>query len=109
MAQKVQVLLTDDIDGSDAEHTVKFGWLGADYEIDVNAKNFAAFEKAITKYIENGRKISGGAKASKGQPKRKPEVDLNEVRAWATANGYEVSNRGRIAGAILEAFHAAGH
>ena len=42
----VQVLLSDDLDGSDATETVKFGWLGAEYEIDLNDKNYASFEKA---------------------------------------------------------------
>jgi hypothetical protein len=42
VAQKVQTLFVDDIDGSDAEGTVRFGLDGTDYEIDLNAKNAQA-------------------------------------------------------------------
>ena len=37
MAQKIQTLFIDDLDGSDAEGTVRFGLDGAEYEIDLNA------------------------------------------------------------------------
>jgi hypothetical protein len=36
MAQKVQTLFVDDLDGSEAEGTVRFGLDGTDYEIDLN-------------------------------------------------------------------------
>ena len=39
MAQKIQTLLIDDLDGSEAEGTVRFGLDGADYEIDLNAEH----------------------------------------------------------------------
>jgi hypothetical protein len=105
MAQKVQVLLTDDIDGSEAGQTVKFGWLGAKYEIDLNDKNFASFEKAINKYVVAGRKVRGGAKA-RSTKAASADVDLAAVRAWAKDAGYEVSDRGRVSGAVLEAYRA---
>ena len=41
-AQKIQTLFIDDLDGSEAEGTVRFGLDGADYEIDLSAKNAAA-------------------------------------------------------------------
>jgi nucleoid-associated protein Lsr2 len=37
VAQKIQTLLIDDLDGSAGEETVRFGLDGADYEIDLNA------------------------------------------------------------------------
>lgn len=104
MAQKVQVLLTDDIDGSEAGQTVKFGWLGAEYEIDLNDKNFASFEKAINKYVAAGRKVRGGARAR--SKTASADVDLAAVRAWAKDAGYEVSDRGRVSGAVLDAYKA---
>jgi hypothetical protein len=39
MAQKVQVLLVDDIDGGSADETVQFGLDGASYEIDLSSDN----------------------------------------------------------------------
>lgn len=104
MAQKVHVLLTDDIDGSDATQTVRFGWLGADYEIDLNDKNYAAFEKAIGKYLNAARRTGG---RSRGGKRARSAVDLAAVRSWARENGYDVSDRGRISGDVLEAYKAA--
>ena len=37
MAQKVSIVLVDDIDGSEAEETVSFALDGRDYEIDLNS------------------------------------------------------------------------
>jgi hypothetical protein len=106
VAQKVQVLLTDDLDGSDAVQTVRFGWLGADYEIDLNDKNFTAFEKALSKYVAAARKTGGGAR-SRASKKQTSSVDLATVRAWARDNGYEISDRGRVSGSVMDAYRAA--
>jgi hypothetical protein len=106
VAQRVQVLLTDDLDGSEAVQTVKFGWLGADYEIDLNDKNLAAFEKALSKYVSAARKTGGGARSRAGR-KQAPALDLGSVRAWARDNGYEVSDRGRVSSTIMDAYKEA--
>jgi hypothetical protein len=37
VAQKIQTLFIDDLDGSTAEGTVRFGLDGTEYEIDLNA------------------------------------------------------------------------
>ena len=47
MAQKVTVMLEDDLTGGPAEQTVWFAFDGTDYEIDLNAKNAAAFGKQL--------------------------------------------------------------
>ena len=64
MAQKVQVLLTDDLDGSDADETISFGFEGTQYEIDLNKKNAEAMRKAITKYTSAARRASGRSAAA---------------------------------------------
>ena len=38
MAQRVNVVLVDDLDGSEAAETVNFGLDGANYEIDLSAE-----------------------------------------------------------------------
>lgn len=105
MAQKVQVLLTDDLDGSEATQTVRFAWSGIEYEIDLNDKNHAAFEKAVGKYVDASRRIGGRSRTRKRSTS--PDVDLAAVRAWAREAGYEVSARGRISSDILEAYQTA--
>ena len=57
MAQKVHIVLEDDLDGSDASQTVSFGLDGATYEIDLNDKNAAALRDALAKYVGHGRKV----------------------------------------------------
>ena len=47
MAQKVQVLLVDDLDGGDATETVSFGLDGTSYEIDLSAKNADELRDAV--------------------------------------------------------------
>jgi hypothetical protein len=56
MARKVTVALEDDLDGGPADETVRFAFGGAEYEIDLNKKNAAAFRKAITPFFEHARK-----------------------------------------------------
>jgi Lsr2 len=37
VAQKIQAIVIDDLDGGDADGTVRFGLDGTEYEIDLNA------------------------------------------------------------------------
>ena len=58
MAQRTQVLLIDDLDGSSADETVAFGLDGSAYEIDLSANNADQFRKSLASYVANGRKSS---------------------------------------------------
>ena len=62
MAQKVQTLFVDDIDGSAADGTVRFGLDGTDYEIDLNAEHAQALRDALARYISAARRVGGGAR-----------------------------------------------
>ena len=62
VAQKIQTLFIDDIDGSEAEGTVRFALDGAEYEIDLNAKHAEALRKALSRYVEAARRSSGAAR-----------------------------------------------
>ena len=61
MAQKVTVVLEDDLTGGPAKQTVRFAFDGTDYEIDLNAKNAAAFGKQLTPYLEHARRAENAA------------------------------------------------
>ena len=56
MAQKVQVLLVDDIDGSEATETVSFGLDGVGYEIDLSSGNADELRGELAQYVEHARK-----------------------------------------------------
>jgi hypothetical protein len=112
MAKKTitTVEMTDDLDGSKADRTVSFSWDGKAYEIDLNKKNASAFEKAIAPYVQSARTASSKPRSTARRSSRSGsggKQDLQAVREWARANGYEVSERGRISTAIQEAYRAA--
>lgn len=115
MVEKVLVQLEDDLDGSAAEETIRFSYRGSDFVIDLSAKNAAAFDRAMEKYVGAARpdRVDGRRAARRGpaRPSRAARPsgreDLAAIREWAQANGYQVSSRGRIAGQIIEAYRAA--
>jgi hypothetical protein len=109
VAQKVQTLFIDDIDGSSAEGTIRFGLDGTDYEIDLNAKHAQQLRDALAAYVKAGRRVSGGSRRPARGGRREPPSGLNttEVREWAKAQGIEVKDRGRAPAELVVKFKAA--
>lgn len=105
MAQKVQVVLVDDIDGGDAAETVSFSLDGVGYEIDLSAANAASLREAFGPWAAAGRRVSGRRSAGRGRGRG--NSDASKIREWAKANGYKVSERGRVSAEIREAYAAA--
>lgn len=103
MAQRVQVILIDDITGGDASETVNFSLDNVSYEIDLSADNAAQLRKDFEKWVNAGRRVSSRRASSS----RARTNDSAKVRAWAKDNGYEVSERGRISAEIREAYSKA--
>jgi len=106
MAQRVTVVLEDDLTGGPAEQTVRFAFEGTDYEIDLNAKNAAAFGKQLAPYIEHAR---GAGRPQDRRPGRTAagRQRSGDIRAWAKEQGMAVSERGRIAASVVEQYYAA--
>ena len=112
MAQKIQTLFIDDLDGSAAEGTVRFGLDGTEYEIDLNAKNGKELRDALARYVGAARRAGGAARRSARGARRGSANGLNttEVREWAKAQGIEVKDRGRVPAEVVVKFKAAtGH
>ena len=109
MAQKIQTLLIDDLDGSEAEGTVRFGLDGTDYEIDLNAEHAQALRDALARYVHAARKAGGSARrpARGGRRASASGVDSTEVREWAKAQGIDVKDRGRVPAELVVKFKAA--
>src|SRR5947207_17508 len=103
MAQKVHTLYVDDLDGSDAEGTVRFALDGAQYEIDLNAAHATALRDALAPYVEAGRKIPRRAGRNRRKATAK-KVNSNEIRDWARTNGVEIKNRGRVPADVVTKF-----
>jgi hypothetical protein len=106
MAQKVTVELEDDLDGSPVDETVRFGFDGTEYEIDLSEKNARAFRAQLAPLVEQARKRGRGLA---GRPTRTAagRQRSSEVRAWAKDQGIAVSARGRIPASVFEQYQAA--
>src|SRR6478736_2554413 len=107
MAQKVSIILEDDLDGSEASETVTFGLDGTSYEIDLNDKNAASLRDALATYVGHGRKVSGSRRGRRSAATTSGAHSAKEIRDWARSNGHKVPERGRIPGDVREAFEAA--
>jgi predicted GNAT family acetyltransferase len=109
VAQKIQTLFIDDLDGSAAEGTVRFGLDGAEYEIDLNADHAQALRTTLARYADAARRVTGTRQPAT-RSRRKPaaaDVDNTEVRDWARGQGLEVKDRGRIPAELVVKFKAA--
>jgi hypothetical protein len=106
MAKTVSVLIADDLDGSPDAETVRFGFGGVSYEIDLGKKNKAKLDRGVAKYIEAGRRagLRGGRVSGPVSSGRRAE--LAAVRAWAKEQGLQVSERGRISGDVMAQYKA---
>ena len=110
MVQKVQTLFIDDLDGSDAEGTVRFGLDGAEYEIDLNTGHAKELRDALARYVGVARRTGGAAKRPAARGRRRGSangVNTTEVREWAKSQGIEVKDRGRIPTELVVKFKAA--
>lgn len=115
MAQKVKIILEDDLEGGAADETVRFGLDGGQFEIDLSTENAAKLREALRPYAAKARRVQARSSARSGSGKtsrssaqgqaRNPETAA--IRQWAKENNYEVSDRGRIHQSIQDAYYAA--
>ena len=122
VAQKVQVLITCDLDEEETEaaETVTFGHDGSTYELEMCQQHLDEFNNWIGEYIAVARRAGGASRARRasagagtggsGRARSRStgsKSSLGAIREWARANGFAVSDRGRISGTVREAFEAA--
>jgi hypothetical protein len=111
MAQRVNVVLVDDIDGSDAVETVTFALDGVDYEIDLSEEHAGELRSAVSLYIGHARRTGGrrksGRRSSAAATSEDAAPSAADIRAWARDNGYDVPERGRVSAEVREAYAAA--
>lgn len=110
MAQRVQVILVDDLNGGEATETVEFSLDGVTYEIDLSDENAAKLRNDLAQWIGVARR-SGGRRqtrrASRGGGASAARDDLAKMREWGRDNGFKVSDRGRVSKELQEAYAAA--
>jgi hypothetical protein len=120
MAKTVTVLTTL---VCDAEHdaptegssTVTFALNGTTFEVDLCDEHLEELHEAFDQWTAiarpagrgGGRKAPARARRSGGTSSRASRGQLGELREWARANGYQVSDRGRISSEVKSAYEAA--
>jgi hypothetical protein len=116
--------------------TVNFTYRGQEYSLVLTAKNGAQFDKDMARYITAAKKAqTRDARAARKKPRSEPRQSTKPkaaprrepaasrktttaaatsspdrrqaIREWAVANGHNVSKRGRISAAIVDAYDAA--
>lgn len=107
MAQKVSIVLIDDLDESEAVDTVSFGLDGTNYEIDLNEKHASDLRNALSLYVAEARKVTSARRATRSKSSAAGGPAAKDVREWARQAGLEVPERGRIPAEIREAYDAA--
>jgi hypothetical protein len=109
VAQKVQVLLVDDLDGGEADETVTFSLDGKSFEIDLTTANAEKLRNSLADFVKAGRRTGGRASSGRGKARAASggSQDTAKVRAWAKENGYNVNDRGRVPADIREAYEKA--
>ena len=105
--------VTDDLDGSAGAETISFAYRGTNYEIDLGRRNASAFDKMMWPYADAARKVTApragrrGSSDGRRTSRRSSACELASIREWARAQGYSVSNRGRISANVMEAYEKA--
>jgi hypothetical protein len=107
MAQKVNIILVDDLDGGSADENVQFGLDGVSYEIDLSAANASELRSSLERFVSAARKTSSGRATRSKAAVTGRGNDSAQIRQWARDNGYTVNSRGRIQAEIQEAYQKA--
>lgn len=116
MARREIVVLQDDLDGSEKDvRSVKFGFEGVNYEIDLGPANFDKLAQALAPFVKAARKESSTRRAgtqvvkAKGLSAAEQRAFNQRVREWAKSQKkWKVSERGRVPAKMVDAYHAAG-
>jgi hypothetical protein len=109
MAKETITRLVDDLDQGDADETVKFGLDGAEYEIDLSAKNAAKLRQILDPYVGAGSRVGRAARGSSRRRVAAQPIDRAQnkaIREWARSKKKKISDRGRIPEEIVAEYHA---
>ncbi|WP_433297353.1 histone-like nucleoid-structuring protein Lsr2 [Pseudonocardia sp. CA-142604] len=110
MASVTRVRLVDDLDGGEADESVSFALDGKSFEIDLSAKRAAELRGILAPYAGAARRAGGSTiRRRRGTGASSPRRDdTAAIREWATAHGHQVSARGRISAAVIQAYESRG-
>jgi Lsr2 len=109
-----RVVLTDDLDGSEATQTLNYTVDGQEYEIDLSEDNIQQFHEALEPFVSKSRQVerqAAPARRGSGNGRRRSSAggrdDIPQIRAWAESQEMDVSARGRVKKEIIDAYDEA--
>jgi len=110
MTRVTAMVITDDLDGTPAQQTVRFAIDGVAYEIDLTDEHAGQMRAALAPFVDAARTVHAERRAATvGRRRSASDYDPQAVRAWANSHGVQIPRRGRIPRAIVDQFHAAGY
>jgi hypothetical protein len=112
VAQRTEIVFTDDLDGGPADETVRFGIDGTQYEIDLSKAHAGELRTALEPFVASARRATaaggGGTRRAAARPAARRGPSPSDVRAWARSEGIEVKDKGRVPAELVVKFQAAG-
>jgi hypothetical protein len=106
VATKTVVTVTDDLDGSKAEETVRFALDGTEFEIDLSKAHAKELRDALEPYLKAARK-TGGRRSGRRRTTASDKDEVRAIREWARQQGMQVSDRGRVPADIQNSYKQA--
>jgi hypothetical protein len=107
MAIKTVVEVIDDLDGSKAEETVRFGLDGTEYEIDLSSAHSKKLRDALQPFVQAGRRVGGKRSGRRSGAAGTDGKQSKAIRDWAKQHGMQVSDRGRVSAEVQKAYNEA--
>lgn len=113
MAKRTTVLAHDDTDGSEAAEQVSFALDGVSFEIDLSERNAGQLREVLAPFVQAARRVGGRRRIGSKKAHitgatlegvREYRQRHQDMRAWARRNGWNISDRGRLPAAVLEAY-----
>jgi hypothetical protein len=109
VAQRTEIVFTDDLDGGPADETVRFGIDGTQYEIDLSKAHAGELRAALQPFVAGARRAAAPAgRRAAARPAARRGPSPSDVRAWARSEGIEVKDKGRVPAELVVKFQAAG-
>jgi Lsr2 len=112
MAKRFIEYLIDDLTGAELVpgdgETVRFGYLGKEYEIDLGADTAEALADFLAPYVKAARSTNEPPKAKpKSAKSHAPNPKNAKIRAWAAESGIALPATGRIPADVVAAYDKA--
>jgi hypothetical protein len=119
MARKVLVEVVCDICGAVADNATdtQFSFAGQTYKVDLCDDHLAQFGQAVQPFVDAAEVVPAGRRAIAvgatrpalhRAPTRRDPKQTGAIREWARANGFNLSDRGRIPSEVEAAYNARG-